>query len=141
MTFAATDDVKIMTLRADQEFRPSSPTSTISSGTSTPLSDSDGVTPLAKTISSRLSFWSRISQKKSSGSGEEEALRESIRDKLDELEEEPSDVLQEIMRASSPEPETLEEKQNALDQKILKTCIREFTKGSMYFAYNFGRFP
>ena len=31
----------------------------------------------------------------------------------------------------------MEEKHNALDEKGLKTCIREFTEGSMYFAYNF----
>ena len=41
---------------ADQEFRPPSPSSSISSGTPMPSSDTDGMIPLADTIANRLSF-------------------------------------------------------------------------------------
>ena len=141
VTFADAPDVKIMTPRADQEFRPPSPSSSISSGTSTPSSDTDGVTPLANTIANRLSFWSRMSKRQPSRLEGEKTSRETIESKVDDPMETPADILQEIIHATSPEPETMEEKHNALDEKILKTCIREFTKGSMYFAYNFGAHP
>ena len=141
--FSDTNNVKILSPRSELEFRPSSPSSTNSSGASTPVSDSDEVTPVAKALATRLSFWSRLSKRQSMRSiapDEEELIRESIQDKLDNTDEEPSEVLQEILEATSPMPPTAEERQNELDDKILKECIREFTKGGMYFAYNFGMY-
>ena len=32
----------------------------------------------------------------------------------------------------------MEEKHSQLDVKIVKECLREFSKGGMYFSYDFG---
>ncbi|KAH8117164.1 SacI homology domain-containing protein [Phellopilus nigrolimitatus] len=146
--FADNCDVKTLSPRPESEFRPSSSTSSIASSLSSGnsasssgvLSESDEVTPMTKVLPSRLSFWSRLAKRQSIGSSlpeEEELLREAIPDECGGSDEEPSGVLQEILESTSPLPATTEERQNDLDEKILKECIREFTKGGMYFAYNF----
>jgi hypothetical protein len=40
----------------------------------------------------------------------------------------------------APAPASTEEQHTVLEDKIVKQCIREFTKGGMYFAYTFGEF-
>lgn len=52
----------------------------------------------------------------------------------------PAEVLEGILDATAPAPVTQEEKHSELEEKIVRECIREFTKGGMYFAYNFGKF-
>lgn len=144
--FSETPEVKIMTPRPDAEFRSSSPTSSItslSSGASTPLSETDEVSPVAKALASRLSFWSRLSQRQltqSSDPANEQLLQTGHEVDLEISDTNPSEALQNILNKTSPTPPTIEERQSELDEKILKECIREYTKGGMFFAYNFGMF-
>ncbi|EJD05667.1 uncharacterized protein FOMMEDRAFT_139037 [Fomitiporia mediterranea MF3/22] len=142
--FSDSDDVKVVSPLPDQEFRPSSPTSSInsspSSGASTPSSDADQSTPIAKALASRLSFWTRLSKRQSMHSAdnsEEQLLHGSDQDLLEDTTRDPVKILQEILDSTSSAPMTAEERQSELDEKVLKQCIREFTKGCMLFAYNF----
>jgi hypothetical protein len=53
--------------------------------------------------------------------------------------QEPAEVLGDIIATTAPTPITQEETHNQLEDKIVRETIREFSKGGMYFAYNFGR--
>lgn len=164
--FSLEDQVKVMSpishrhsfnLHADElgARRSVSPASSDLSGTSTPSSEySVSTTPVAKTLASRLSFWSRLSQRTStlpstSTPGQDEPLtaaepptliqeQEALDEIIREGKHEPAEVLENIIAATAPPPVTTEERQSELEDKIIKECIREFTKGGMYFAYNFG---
>lgn len=143
--FSDSEDVKILSpLAADFQFRSSSPPSPTSSGASTPVSESDTTAPVAKALAARLSFWSRLSKRQPSNSvtsAEEEPLRESLDERIETGVEEPKAVLQDLLDSTAPAPATVEERHSELDDKIVKECVKEFTKGGMYFAYNFGGFP
>ncbi len=51
---------------------------------------------------------------------------------------EPGEVLGSIIASTAPPPTSSEERHSELEAKIIKECIKEYTKGGMYFAYNFG---
>ncbi|THH10834.1 hypothetical protein EW145_g1054 [Phellinidium pouzarii] len=141
VTFSETNGVRILSPRPESDFRPSSPTpstaSTASSGSSAPTSGSDEMAAVAKALTSRLSFWSRLSRRQSGNPEEEDLLPDTAENRSGSSGEEPSEILQGLLDATSPVPVTAEEQQNELDDKILKECVKEFTKGGMYFAYNF----
>ena len=131
--------------------RSSSPLS-LSSGISTPSSDVS-TTPaasVAKALTSRLSFWTRIPKRPThplvldtAGSVErgEMEVQMQAHDLLDNLtpdtKEEPAVALKKILATAAPPP-SIEERHSELEEKIIRECIREYTKGGMYFAYNFG---
>ena len=157
---------------------PSSP----DSGTATPNSDDSLInSPIAKTLASRLSFWTRLSKRtsgittssltsplpESSGSANEAAaervsfdsLLSNIHSELDHTHPitvsnkpetsfsglplkftSPSEALSSIVTATAPPPPTAKERKSELEDKIVKETVKEFTKGGMYFAYNFGTF-
>lgn len=141
--FSDKEDVRLLSPASDASkelFRPSSPTS---SGASSPVSDSDASVPLAKALANRLSFWSKLSKKQATQGAEgdqEGGSTNSSQDRVENAEEEPEVVLQDILDMAASQPATVEERHNELDKKILKALIREFAKGGMYFAYNFGEF-
>ncbi|PFH51748.1 hypothetical protein AMATHDRAFT_74778 [Amanita thiersii Skay4041] len=56
---------------------------------------------------------------------------------IHEKREEPSEVLGDLMAAFALQPPTDEEKHSELETKIVRECIKEYTKGGMYFAYTF----
>lgn len=144
----------------DQDFDPrqlgiprsSSPLS-LASDISTPSSDIS-TTPaasVAKALASRLSFWTKVPRRPThpsvlamTGSVEPEETRVEMqtRDALDTLtpdtKEEPAAILSSILAATAPPPPSIEERHSELEEKIIRECIREYTKGGMYFAYNFG---
>ncbi|KAF8077695.1 SacI homology domain-containing protein [Lyophyllum atratum] len=107
--------------------------------------------PVAKTLAARLSFWSRLSKRTSSSSPSENAEEPAVipdpstsveePESLDKIiqdgKEEPAEVLDSILAATAPPPESAEERHSELEDKIVRECIREFTRGGMYFAYNF----
>ncbi|GBE82128.1 predicted protein [Sparassis crispa] len=155
--FASEDEVKLMTPLHTHEFPPQdddpsppSPSSSVaslsSSIVSTPSSDfslkSDTV---VKVLTERLSFWSKLAKKPLSTRGEVEEedvdAREEERLSLDaiikESTEEPEQVLNSILASTAPPPRTTEQRHSELEIKIVRECIREFTRGGMYFAYNF----
>ncbi|KAF5389930.1 hypothetical protein D9757_003649 [Collybiopsis confluens] len=118
------------------------------SGSSTP-SVNDGPNssaPIAKVLASRLSFWSRMSKRNSlfPSSPDQEAeplpnksLPQHVDISLDEMEgAHPDEVIDSILSATAPPPDTAEEKHSELEDKILRECIREFSKG-MFYAYTF----
>ncbi|KAL0946733.1 hypothetical protein HGRIS_012912 [Hohenbuehelia grisea] len=158
--FASEEQIKVMTPAAQQEFdvnhditpRPVSPAL---SSASTGSSDSAATSPVAKTVADRLSFWSRLSKRGTPLSPilyddpadpvDEELptpLASAVKPEvLDEIiragKEVPSEVLGSILEATAPPPASHEERHLELETKIIRECIREYTKGGMYFAYHF----
>jgi hypothetical protein len=57
---------------------------------------------------------------------------------MSEANEEPAQVIESILASTAPPPATSEERHSELETKVVRECIREYTKGDMYFAYNFG---
>ena len=51
----------------------------------------------------------------------------------------PDAVISKILESAAPAPQTEEEKHSELEGKIIRECIREYSRGGMYFAYTFGR--
>lgn len=120
-----------------------------SSDLSTPSSEYSVTTsPEARTLASRLSFWSRLSKRTSlpstnlDGNQEPESLsaeQESLDKIIQEGKEAPAEVLDSILAATAPPPASVEERHSEMEDKIIRECIKEFTKGGMYFAYTFGK--
>lgn len=151
VTFAAEDQVKILSPPPTRDTfdlpdRPSSPSSIASgtSGASTPSSEYSvtNVTPVAKTLAERLSFWNRIPRKMSYSlePSEQDSLKDGdeLSERIDDGKDEPGDVLTDILQSTAPAPTTIEERNNELEEKILRQCVKDFSKGEMYFSYNFG---
>ncbi|RDB21105.1 Phosphatidylinositide phosphatase SAC2 [Hypsizygus marmoreus] len=104
---------------------------------------------VANTLASRLSFWTRLSKRTSHSSDQlgdpvaelrplsltEES--ESLDKIMEEGKEEPAEVLDSILNATAPPPTSAEEQHSELEEKIVRECVRELTKGGMYFAYTF----
>lgn len=130
--------------------RPSSALSNVSD-ISTSSEASDLKSPVFKTLANRLSFWSRLSKREQRTPISSEypfipeptSLNEErqVLDKLmEEAKEQPTEVIETILASTAPAPVTAEEKHSEIETKIVKECIRELSKGGMYFAYNFGMF-
>ncbi|KAG0705071.1 SacI homology domain-containing protein [Suillus ampliporus] len=136
----------ILTPRDQVEFPINSdnrPASSESSGASTPASDVSITNSPVSTIANRMSFWSRLS-KRSSSVSESADIEESLfdeRELLDSIvqdaEGEHDKVISSIIAATAPPPDSSEERNSELEERILRGCIREFTKGDMYFALHF----
>lgn len=104
--------------------------------------------PVFKTLADRLSFWSRLSKRPNSMYGNTESPllpeptsllqeQETLDKMMDENADERAGVLENILASTAPAPATTEERHSEVESKVIKECIREFTKGGMYFAYNF----
>lgn len=128
--------------------RSSSPQSDISTSSEASVLKS----PVFKTLAARLSFWSRLSkrQQRTPTSPEFPLIPEpmslteeqEVLDRLmNEAKEEPAEVIESILASTAPAPATVEEKHLEMETKIIRECVREFTKGGMYFAYTFGMYP
>ncbi|KAF8912099.1 SacI homology domain-containing protein [Gymnopilus junonius] len=127
--------------------RPSSAQSSAESDISDASEASAAASPVFQTLASRLSFWSRMSKRTASPMQsefppipqpmslheEQEVLDHLIKDKK----EEPAEVIETILASTAPPPVSNEERHSELEVKVVRECIREFTKGDMYFAYNF----
>lgn len=133
--------------------RPSSAASSSdASELSTPDSDHNGPgAPVFKTLANRLSFWSRLSKRtpvspvetefsalpEPMSLIEEQAVLDSIMTSEGRNKPEPAEVMDHIL-ATAPAPATVEERHSELETRVVRETIREFTKGGMYFAHNFG---
>lgn len=128
-------------IASDMDSRSASPvhsvTSSIHSGEVPTESESLEDQQIARTLMPRLSFWSVLPRRRTTEPGQvldqqppktQIPLTDSI------------PALQETLRKSYPGPSTDTERRNELDDKILKECIREFTKGVVFFSYNIGDF-
>jgi phosphatidylinositol 4-phosphatase len=123
----------------------SSPTS---SGHSTPTTTGASISPLANTLAEKLSFWKRqrgvggneASLVASKASGRHETIGEMLHDidNGDTASIAPIQAVEDIVTAAAPEPQSTEARYLALEVKVLKETVRQFTKGGMYFSYSFG---
>ncbi|KAF9532199.1 SacI homology domain-containing protein [Crepidotus variabilis] len=127
--------------------RPSSAQSN-ASDISTPSSEASiAKSPVFKTLATRLSFWTPISKRAQTPTSptfpllaEPSSLIEEqqMLDKLmNESKGPPSEVIDTILASTAPPPDTVEEKHSEMETKVVRECVREFSKGGMYFAYNF----
>lgn len=145
--FADEEEVRILTPRDQVKFSVNSadrPASPVSSGASTPASDVSMTHSPVSTIANRMSFWSRLSKRASTvseGAAIEESLldeRELLDSIIHDAEGVPDKVISSIIAATAPPPDNSEERNSELEERILRGCLREFTKGDMYFALHFG---
>ncbi|KAK0483841.1 SacI homology domain-containing protein [Armillaria novae-zelandiae] len=100
-------------------------------------SESSTASPVIKALASRLSFWNRLSSGGTKGLKQtsDDVLNPSPKCEQDILEEgDPEEVLASIV---APEPISPEERHSELERKVIRECVKEFTKGGMFFAYNF----
>jgi hypothetical protein len=115
------------------------------SGVSTPSSEQTATGPVLKAVAQRLSFWNKISNRDLPvtqrlglptifNSGQPETLDRLI----DEAKDEPAGVINTILATTAPPPTTTEQQHSEIEDKVIRECIREFTKGDMYFSYTFG---
>ncbi|OCH94928.1 hypothetical protein OBBRIDRAFT_768387 [Obba rivulosa] len=123
--------------------------SSLSSSTaSTPTSESSLSTDnVIKTLTARLSFWNKLPLKPSnSADTRDNSQSDTPRSHLDsgsidavlmEARQDPTDVIGAILKENAPPPPTAEQKSSDLEVKIIRECVKEFTRGGMYFAYSF----
>ncbi|KAG2157447.1 SacI homology domain-containing protein [Suillus clintonianus] len=144
--FADEEGVKILTPRDQLKFPVNSTdqlASPVSSGASTPASDVSMTHSPVSTIANRMSFWSRLSTRASNiseGADIEETLLdepEFLDSIVQDAEGVPGKVISSIIAAAAPPPNSSEERNSELEERIIRGCIREFTKGDMYFALHF----
>jgi hypothetical protein len=145
--FSEECEVKVMTPLADDEFlardteRPASPASMLSVASS--VSSEVSAAPVTKVLATRLSFWNRLSKTSDAGTANVDSVVDEEDRPLDSLihedMSEPQEVLSRIIETAAPPPTTIREKYTELETKILRQTIKEFTKGEMYFAYDFGK--
>jgi hypothetical protein len=145
--FSDDHQVKVITPEAVDEFslvdRSPSPVSVASSVASS-VSSEVSRAPVANALAKRLSFWSTLSRKNSLKVSEDESHSDAEEEAppLDALIHEgmpePQQVLSEIIKTAAPPPPTMKDKYSELEAKILRQTIKEYAKGEMYFAYDFG---
>lgn len=115
------------------------------SGASTPTSsESSTNTNVAKLIADRMSFWKRLSRRQPTSTygpitGPDE--HQSLDSIIQSAHGEPTAVIDTIIASTAPPPESVEERHTELEDRVIRECIREYTKGCMYFAYHFGWYP
>jgi phosphatidylinositol 4-phosphatase len=126
--------------------RPSSAQSS-SSELSTSSVSSVTASPVFKTLAERLSFWSRLPQRPTASNEQRPLVAGHLtlaeeQEAFDRLtnggREQPAQVMENILASTAPPPAMTEERHSQLEAKVVRECIREFTKGGMYFAYRFG---
>jgi phosphatidylinositol 4-phosphatase len=146
--FADDHEIKVMSPLAagfSTFDRPPSPASVASSVASSTSSEFAGA-PVAKALVRRLSFWDSVSRKGSiKTTAVESPLAMEEAEPLDALIHEgmpePQQVLSEIIETAAPPPATIKAKYTELEAKIVRQTVKEFARGEMYFAYDFGKMP
>ena len=121
------------------------PSSAQSSTSEISTSSDNSISPVSKTLAERLSFWNR--KRPAASNGQHPPVAEPLtlteeQEAFDRLtnggREQPAEVMENILASTAPPPATTEERHSQLETKVVRECIREFTKGGMYFAYKFG---
>lgn len=145
--FAEECEVKVMTPLAVHEFsardteRPPSRSSMVSVASS--VSSEVSAAPITTVLANRLSFWNRLSKTSDAKTLDVESIDDDDDRPLDSLihedMSEPQEVLSRIIETAAPPPASIREKYTELETKILRQTIKEFAKGEMYFAYDFGK--
>jgi hypothetical protein len=101
-------------------------------------------------LAERLSFWSRVSKRPTAPNEQQQPLAPEPMTLTEEQEafdrltnggrKQPAEVIESIVASTAPPPATTEERHSQLETKAIRECVREFTKGGMYFAHRFGIF-
>ncbi|KAH9945870.1 SacI homology domain-containing protein [Epithele typhae] len=149
--FAEELDIKMVSPRPEQTFdladgdRPPSPSSSTASTPSSIVSTNSET--VVKTLANRLSFWSLASRRNSKHNSIDHVLMEQPgTEEVDPVNapsiikdpsKEPEEVIESIIAASAPAPDTAEQRHSELEEKIVRECVREFSRGGMYFTYTF----
>jgi hypothetical protein len=114
-----------------------------SSGRSSPSSELSQTGPVERTVANRLAFWDGFSKRNKPNDFSDSYPVDDQDPSLNAImatgHQEAAEALEDIIATSSPAPVTQEETHNQLEDKIVRETIREFSKGGMYFAYNFGQ--
>ena len=129
--------------------RPSSAQSSSSELSTSSASESSIATasPVINTLAERLSFWSSLSKIPPTSNKQHPLAAEPLtlteeHEAFDRLtnggKEHPAEVMESILASTAPPPATTEERHSELETKVIRECIKEFTKGGMYFAHRFG---
>jgi phosphatidylinositol 4-phosphatase len=163
--FAEEHDIKVLTpLATRTQFEreaaydnsppsPSSDVSTPASDISVGTGTGNTVESLAKTLANRLSFWGQASKRtsvQSDATSEQQSIAKEGQKELPELSDvrasvdgrdEQQQAIQSIVQNAAQVPPTQAAQHSELENKVVREIIREYTKGGMYFAYNFGTFP
>jgi hypothetical protein len=143
--FPEEHEVKVMTPVAVDEFsaldtRPPSPASVASAASS--ISSEVSAAPVANMLATRLSFWNKLSKTSDAKTSNPESVAKEEARPLDSLihedMSEPQEVLSRIIETAAPPPATMRQKYTELEAKVLRQTVKEFAKGEMYFAYDFG---
>ncbi|KAM6500271.1 SacI homology domain containing protein [Amanita muscaria] len=135
--------------KEDDHMRSSS--SSLHSSNSDLSADVHPSSPVLEAIAPRLSFWNKITKPAQDANAYASASAhlsdeepDYVGQEPDELErlihdkrEEPSEVLKNIIAAFAPQPASPEERHVELETKIVRECVRIYSKGEMYFSYTF----
>ncbi|KAI0032266.1 SacI homology domain-containing protein [Vararia minispora EC-137] len=139
-------------LEAGRSASPISIHSALSSGSSTPTSETSSATiQLARTLSERLSFWNRVPARRATAvpsplevlneaqQPDEAAVDGGMRslDSPMHVEGAEKDELSDVLVSPAPAPISEEDKHKELEEKILRQTVKDFSKGEMYFAHDF----
>ena len=115
------------------------------SSTASTSSEQSATSPVLKAVATRLSFWNRSSRPDSTASRTHETAASglvpqsnTLNKVVQEAREKPAEVISTILATLAPQPTTTEQRHADLEEKIIRECVREFTKGDMYFSYTFG---
>jgi len=112
------------------------------SSTASTSSEQSATSPVLKAVATRLSFWNRSDS--STFRTHEIAASELVPQSntlgkvIQEAKEKPVEVISTILATLAPQPATAEQQHADLEDKTIRECVREFTKGDMYFSYTFG---
>lgn len=141
--FSEECEVKVMTPVTIDGFstrdteRPPSPASMVSVASS--VSSEVSATHVTKLLATRLSFWKTSDAKTSNVESDVDEEDRPLDSLIHEDMSEPQEVLSRIIETAAPPPTTIREKYTELETKILRQTIKEFAKGEMYYAYDFGK--
>ncbi|KAF8510997.1 SacI homology domain-containing protein [Hysterangium stoloniferum] len=140
VTFSSTEHASqptTLSMPGDPDILPLS--SAESSGRSSPTSSFPS-SPVGKALVAQLSFWNRLAKRPTEPPIQPPELQSPSTETVDSFDRHvsngagPTDMLKSIM---APPPTSVEERHSELDEKIVRETIKEFTKGGMYFSYNF----
>lgn len=106
-----------------------------------------GAAPAFRNLAAKLSFWAKPKDAAPLGPTASDQQSISTVDSMDDLmpdlddpteTSQPDAILDKLITASAGPPATMEERHSQLDTKVVRECLREFSKGGMYFSYDFG---
>lgn len=130
------DNEQLIIPVSDIEQAHSPPSPTTSSGATTPTSSeaTSGV-PISVALSNRLSSWTRLPRRTPTKPGHESS---AINTSVAESAQGSSEAVAPTVRGARSFSVSTKEQYAELEDRVIRGCIREYTKGCMFFAYRVG---